>query len=210
MVDLDFREHTREHFQPQVWLIPQAVGPALDDPYLIVESFHESQRHLILRLAMGHNPIPVPVYHVGELLIRCQTLPLQGGPPVLEEFAGPGGMCVIPQLSEGFLEYIGRVESPVGRQQKPETSAAIGLEMLTVCQQSIFLSFDESALWASQTGVFAFAHLIQGLAELPQYIGTYRTVWSPVGQNAAWNGGKASTGPSPPGESSDISWKPDR
>ncbi len=75
MVDLDFREHTREHFQPQVWLIPQAVGPALDDPYLIVESFHESQRHLILRLAMGHNPIPVPVYHVGELLIRCQTLP---------------------------------------------------------------------------------------------------------------------------------------
>ena len=34
---LNFRQHSGEHFQPQILLVPQAVGPALDHRYPVVK-----------------------------------------------------------------------------------------------------------------------------------------------------------------------------
>src|SRR3990170_7367607 len=64
---LELREHAGENLQPQVLFVAQAVGATLDDADLVVESLDESERHLVLRLAVGGDPIPMALDHFGEL-----------------------------------------------------------------------------------------------------------------------------------------------
>jgi hypothetical protein len=53
-------------------------------------------------------------YSTGELLARLQTLPLERRPPVVEKASRPGRPFVAPQLFEGFLEKVRRVQTLVG------------------------------------------------------------------------------------------------
>ena len=48
---------------------------ALDDTNLAVRYFHESERYLVLWLAVGSDPIPMPIDHLGEFLVGCESLP---------------------------------------------------------------------------------------------------------------------------------------
>ena len=61
-----FWEHAGRDFQPEVLLIPEAVRPPLDGTDLVVDAFHETQRHLVLRAAIGLDPVPVRCHHAGE------------------------------------------------------------------------------------------------------------------------------------------------
>jgi hypothetical protein len=63
------------------------VSASLDDPDFVVETFHEAQGELVLGLAEGRDAIPVPIDHLGELLVRSERLPLQRGTPVLSKVA---------------------------------------------------------------------------------------------------------------------------
>src|SRR2546427_10733698 len=85
----DLAQHARQDLQAQVLLVAQPVGTALDHSDLVVESFHETQRYFVLRTTVGGDAVPMPLDHRGELLVRVQPLPLQGGLPVLEEASCP-------------------------------------------------------------------------------------------------------------------------
>src|SRR3954466_8135146 len=107
---LQRRQHAGEDFEPQVVFVVQAVGAALDHPDLVVEPLDEAERDLVLKPAVGSDPVPMTIDHRGELLIRLQPLPLEAGAPILEEASRPALALVAPQLAETLLEDIGGVE----------------------------------------------------------------------------------------------------
>ena len=93
----DGRQHAGEDLQAQVLLVAQTISAPLDDPNLVVETLHESQRHFVLRLAEGRNAIPVRFDHADKLLVGFEPLPFQGGFPVLEEAPRPALALVAPE-----------------------------------------------------------------------------------------------------------------
>src|SRR5690606_12677260 len=104
---------------------------------------------------------------LSEFLERLEPLPLQLSTPVFEELARPRFAVVVPQLGEGFLQQIGRVQPLVGAEQKLEILARIAAQVLWVREQRILLPLDECALLASQTGVLLLANLIERLVQVP-------------------------------------------
>ena len=56
---------------------------AVDDADLVVESFDEAERDLVLGLAVGGDPVPMTLDRFGELLVGLQGLLLQTRLPVL-------------------------------------------------------------------------------------------------------------------------------
>ena len=139
MIISEFGQHASENFQPEVFLVAQAVCATLDDADFVVQSFHESKRDLVLWLAVSGDSVPMPIDHLSELLVGLEPLPLQARAPVLEEAPSPNLTAVVPQLPEGFLEHIGRVQALVGRQQQPEGMFAFQREVVAVGQQRVFL-----------------------------------------------------------------------
>jgi hypothetical protein len=49
----EFRQHAGQDFEPEIFLVVQAVGAAPDDAYFCVEPLDEPQRDLVLRLAVS-------------------------------------------------------------------------------------------------------------------------------------------------------------
>ena len=82
-------EHADEDFEAQVLLVALALAAPLNDADLAVHALDESQGDLVLRLAVGRDAVPVPVDHLGELLVGLQALPFECGAPVLEEATRP-------------------------------------------------------------------------------------------------------------------------
>jgi hypothetical protein len=78
----------------QELLISESVGATLDDADLVVEPLDESERHLVLGLAVSGDTVPVAVDHLGELLVGIEALPLERRPPVLEEPTSPAFLLV--------------------------------------------------------------------------------------------------------------------
>jgi len=107
---LYFWQHRREDLQSQILLVTQSICPPLDDADLVVESLDETEGNLVLGFAIGGDPLPMTLDHLGKLLIGLEALPLETGLPVLEESPRPALSLVAPQLAEGFLEQVGRVE----------------------------------------------------------------------------------------------------
>jgi hypothetical protein len=104
-----FREHRREDFQPQIFLVAQSIRTSLDDTDLVVEPFDEAERDLVFWLAIGVNSIPMTLDHLSEFLVWFQALPLQAGLPVFEETPRPSFPLVAPQLAERFLQQVGSI-----------------------------------------------------------------------------------------------------
>jgi hypothetical protein len=98
-----FRQSTSQDLQLQIFLVTQPVCATLNDPDLVVEPFDEAERDFVLGLAVGSDPIPVAVDHLGEFLVRLQPLPLQLPVPVLEKLPCPCLAPVVPELPKGFL-----------------------------------------------------------------------------------------------------------
>src|SRR6516225_1830567 len=164
---LQGRQHTGQDFEAQVVLVAQAIGAALDHPDFVVEPLDEAERDLVLRPAVGGNAVPMPIDHGGELLVRLEALPLEARTPILEEPPCPALALVIPQLTEALLEDIGSVEPLVGRKQRLEGLLAIERQILPARQQGVFLTLDVAPVAAGKAAIFALAHRIQGLAEMP-------------------------------------------
>src|SRR5690242_13913831 len=118
-------QHAGENLEPQILFVAQAVGAALDHPDLIVEPLDKAERDLVLRLAVGGDPVPVTIDHFGELLIGLEPLPLEALSPVLKETPRPALTLVTPQLAKTLLEDIGRVEPLVGRKQRLQCLLAV-------------------------------------------------------------------------------------
>jgi hypothetical protein len=84
------------------------------------------------------------VDHIGEALIGFETLPFEARSPIVEEASCPGLALVVPQLTEGLLEEVGRVETLVGGQQNLERAFAFQGEVFMTRQQIVFLALDEA------------------------------------------------------------------
>src|SRR5262245_40553365 len=153
------RQHAGEDLEAEVLLIAEPIGATLEDPDLVVQPLDEAERDLVARMAVGRDPGPVPVNHRGELLVGPQALPLEGGPPVLEEAAGPALPAVVPQLAERLLEQVGRVQSLVDGEQRLERPTAVERQILAVGQQRVLLPLDEAPLAPRDARVLALAHL---------------------------------------------------
>ena len=82
------------------------------------------------------------INHLREFLVWFQTLPLQAGAPVVEEFSRPALALVVPELTEGFFKQVRRVQSLVGRQQSLQGALAVQVEILPVRQQRVLLALD--------------------------------------------------------------------
>jgi len=162
------RQHAGKDLEAQVFLVAEPVGAALEDADLVVQPLDEAERDLVVRAAVGGDPVPMPVDHRGELLVGPQALPLERRPPVLEEAAGPGLSAVVPELPERLLEQVRGVQALVGGEQGFEGPPAVEREILAVGQQRVLLPLDEPALPPGHAGVLALADLIEGVAEMPQ------------------------------------------
>ena len=162
------RQHAGEDLEPQVLFVAEPVGAPLEDADLVVQPLDEAERDLVLRAAVRGDAVPVPINHRGELLVGPQALPLEGGPPVLEEAARPALPAVVPELAERLLEQVGRVQALVGRQQRLERAPAAEGQVLAVRQQGVLLPLDEPALPPGHAGVLALADLIEGVAQMAQ------------------------------------------
>src|SRR4030042_378535 len=145
---LCLRQHASEDFEAEIFFIPQSIGATLNHSDLIVEALDKAQRDLVLGEAVGCDSLPVAVDHLGKLLERLQFLSLQGCTPVVEELPGPCNAAVVPELSEGLLEQVGRLQPLIGLQQHPQGLLAIQGEVLPMRQQRISLSLDKPAILA--------------------------------------------------------------
>ena len=54
----DFWKHASEDLEAEIFLIPQPVGPALNDPDLVVQPFDKAQRHSVFLLAIQGDAAP--------------------------------------------------------------------------------------------------------------------------------------------------------
>src|SRR3989442_14239385 len=95
----DRRQHAGKDLEPEVLLVAEPVRAALEDADLVVQPLDEAERDLVLRPAIGRDPVPVPINHRGEFLLRPQALPLECSPPVIAEPAGPALPPLAPELA---------------------------------------------------------------------------------------------------------------
>jgi len=94
----ELREERGENLEPEVLLIPEAIGPPLDDPDRVIDSFHEPEGDLVLGVAVGSNAVPVPLDRGRELLVRGEPLLAERPEPGGQEPAGCAFVGVGPQL----------------------------------------------------------------------------------------------------------------
>ena len=93
-------------------------------------------------------------------------MPLERVAPVLEEALGPALPGVVPELSEGLFEQVGRVDPLVRGEQELERSAALQSQILAVRKQGVFLPLDETAVLPGQSRILALAHAVQGFTQV--------------------------------------------
>src|SRR6266542_2294017 len=162
------RQRAGEDLEPEVLFVAEPVRATLEDADLVVQSLDKAERDLVLRAAVGRDPLPVPLNHRRELFVGTQALPLERRPPVLEEAARPAFAAVVPELPERFLEQIGGVQPLVGGEQRRQGPAAAEGQVLSVSQQGVLLPRDESALPPGHPRVLALANLIERVAQMAQ------------------------------------------
>src|SRR5881397_1284531 len=150
----------------EVFLVPVSVGPALEDADFVVEPLDQAEADLVLRVAVGDDPVPVSLDHGCELLVGFEPLPLQALLPALEEGAGPARGLVAPELAEGLFEQVGGVEPLVGLEQLAQGCSAIVGEVVAAGEQGVALPLDEGAVLAGETVVLAAPHLVERVTEV--------------------------------------------
>src|SRR5713101_1280767 len=160
------RQHAGEDLEPQVLFVAEAVGATLEHADLVVQPLDEAERDLVLRAAVRGDAVPVPINHRGELLVGPQALPLEGGPPVLEEAASPALPAVVPELAERLLEQVRSIQPLVGGEQRLERPPAAEGQVLAVRQQGVLLPLDEPALPPGHARVLALADLVERVAQM--------------------------------------------
>ena len=180
---LHFWQHAAQDFEPKVLLIAESESSPLDGTDLVVDPFHESQRHFVLFVAVGLDAVPMGDDHLGKSLEWIQPLPAQGLPPLEEETPGPKRAVVVPQLSERLLEEVGLVQPSVGLEQQLECRPAVGREVLPARQQCVPLPFDEPPVRTRQASVFPLARPCPSLRRDASGCGTCRTGSSPAGHS---------------------------
>ena len=80
----------------------------------VIQPFDETETDFVIWMAIGGDPMPMVLNHLGKLLIRFEPLPFQAVVSSFKEGAGTGLGSVIPELAEGLFPQIGGIQTPVG------------------------------------------------------------------------------------------------
>src|SRR3989442_8457983 len=150
----------------EVFLVLDTVSTAMEDADFVVKPLDQAEAGLDIRVAVGDDPVPVPLDHGCELLVGLEPLPLQALLPALEEGAGPARGLVAPELAEGLFEQVGGVETLVGLEQLAQGCSAIVGEVVAAGEQGVALPLDEGAVLAGETVVLAAPHLVERVTEV--------------------------------------------
>ena len=153
------RQHAGEDLQAEVVLVAETVGPPLDHTDFVVEPFDEAEGDLVFVSAVGGDSGPVPVDHLGEVLVGLEALPFEGGSPVLEEASGPPFPPIVPELSERLLEQVGGVQALVRREEGLEGLASVLGEVLPVGEKRVLLALDKAPLLTGRRAYSLFLTL---------------------------------------------------
>jgi len=94
----------------------------LQHPDLVVDPFDQAKADLVIRMTVGGNTFPMGFNQLSKLPVRFQALPFQAVFPALEEDACPALSTVVPELPEGLLKDVGRIQAP-----EPETRNPTGM-----------------------------------------------------------------------------------
>ncbi len=119
-------------------------------------------------MTVGGNTLPMGFNQFGELPVRFQTLPFQAVFPALEEGTSATLGTVVPELSEGFLEDVGRVQASVGLEQFSQGAPPIQAQVLATREQGIALALDVAPVLVTEAFVLTAPDLIEGLGEMAQ------------------------------------------
>lgn len=166
----EWHEHGGEDFETKVFLVSESVCSFLNDADFVVESFDEAERNFVLWLAVRDDAIPVALDHLGELLVGSESLPLEARTPLIEETSRPAFALIAPELAEGFLEQVRRVEPLVGGEHCFEGLASIEAEVLPMRQQRVLLTLDEAPVFARQADVLGLADLVERIAQMAHHM----------------------------------------
>ena len=138
------RQESGQNFEPQVLLVPVAIGAPLIHEDLVIQTFDEAQLDLVAGRAICRDAIPVPLDQGGEFLKRPEPLPLELVLPAGKELARPALVAIGPELAELLLEQAVSGKSLVGQQLLAERAAASQREIGAVGEQRVALALDEA------------------------------------------------------------------
>jgi len=133
----------------------------LQPPDFVVDPFNQSKADFIVRMTVGDNAIPMEFDHRSKLPVRFQALPFQAVFPAIEESAGATFGAVVPELSEGFLEDIGCVQTQVGLERLLQGASSIQTQVLAPREQRITLALDVASVRAAETFILTAPDFIQ-------------------------------------------------
>ena len=99
----------------------------------------------------------------GKLPIRRQSLPFKAIFPAFEKGTRAAFGAVVPELSEGFLGDVGRVQTPVGLEQFIQGASSIQTQVLASREQCKTLALDVAPVLAAAALVLTAPDFIEGL-----------------------------------------------
>ena len=133
---------------------------------LIIQALDKTKGNFIFRLAECGNTIPMGLNHLGKLLIRFETLPLQSRTPVFKKPPRPALFLVIPKLAKRFLKKISCVQPLISLQQFLQGRLPIQSKVLPMGKQRILLPLNKLPFFARKPGILAFPYRIQRLTQV--------------------------------------------
>ena len=114
----------------------------MQNPDFVVDAFDQSKTDFVLWMTIGGNAIPMGFNQLGKLPIRLQSLPFQAVFPTLEKGTCATLGAVVSELSEGFLEKVGCIQTPVGLERFFQSPPSIQTQVLVSREQCITLALD--------------------------------------------------------------------
>lgn len=150
--------------ESHVLFVPVSVGHANDIARFQVGRFYKSQGGFFV--TVGQDTIQMVFDHMGKLMIRLKSAPLELLHPVAKEFSGPCPGRVGPEVIERFLEQMGLKKPAVEAQQHIERFPSLTTHMSPSGQENEFLPCQKSLKTPSGLAQLLFSDIIQGLQQV--------------------------------------------
>ena len=113
----------------------EAVGFSHGEFGFVVQTFDNAAGKLLLSQEIVEDEFPVLTQGAGDLLHRFDARAHGLAAPFIEEFAGPGGRIVIPELLKGFLKKVGADGLEVVAEEIAKSEALVVFEIPMVLKQ---------------------------------------------------------------------------
>src|SRR4030042_1704397 len=108
--------------------------------------------------------------HIGKLMIRFETTPLELLHPVTKEFSGPGLRRIRPEMVKRFLQQMGFEKPAVDAQQGIQSLAGLATNMSPSRQGNELLPSQTPPKAPLRLAQLLFTDLIEGLEKMLDHV----------------------------------------